>query len=361
MDLNAAIQFWAKRAVFTAILVLMACLLALVVFPLLQPLVWAAVLTVFFYPVHRWILAKLRRPNLAAAVSVLLVLLLLIAPLTWLVTAFVNESLSLVALVRNEETIPKVWNHATSWFQSLPIPQEEIEQRMEAAGKELVGRLASVSARLAASIGSLLFNFFVSVFAMYFMFRDACIVKEFLFDLSPFEGSLSRKMFETVTEMIQVTIRSTLVVAMVQGALTGVLLAVAGLPSPVFWGVVATVLAVVPVFGTALVYVPAGLIVLAEGHTVKGLLIIAAGLVLISSVDNILRPVLISGSSRMNSLLVVVGVLGGVASFGLLGFILGPLVMAVSVGMLKALRETLRAPPPPADASSTSANGVAGS
>jgi predicted PurR-regulated permease PerM len=149
-------------------------------------------------------------------------------------------------------------------------------------------------------------------------------------------------MMAEVTELISVTISSGLVVAMVQGLLGGFVFWIVGLPSPIFWGVITAFLAFLPLVGPWLVWVPAGVGLLVQGQTGRGVALLCLGLVLVSGADNVLRPVLIAGRSQLNGLLVFVGILGGIQAFGFLGVVLGPLIMATVVGMLKGYRESLR-------------------
>jgi predicted PurR-regulated permease PerM len=148
-------------------------------------------------------------------------------------------------------------------------------------------------------------------------------------------------MAETI-DMISTTIRAGLLVAAAQGLLGGLTFAILGLPSPVFWSVVIAFLSLVPIFGAWMVWLPAGVGLLLSGDVGRGAALLIAGLVLISAVDNVLRPILIAGRSQLNGLLVFISILGGIQVFGFIGLVLGPLTVATAVGLIRGYRDSLQ-------------------
>jgi predicted PurR-regulated permease PerM len=141
--------------------------------------------------------------------------------------------------------------------------------------------------------------------------------------------------------MIRVTMTSSFVVAAVQGASGGLVYWILGLPSPLFWGALMSLLSLLPVLGAWLVWGPMAVVLLFSGHTGKGIALLVLGTLLVSGVDNVLRPALIAGRAQMNGLLIFISLLGGVAAFGFLGIILGPVLVATFVGLLKGYHESL--------------------
>jgi predicted PurR-regulated permease PerM len=165
----------------------------------------------------------------------------------------------------------------------------------------------------------------------------------FLKDISPLGGEHQDRMMAEVTELISVTISSGLMVAATQGLLGGLLFWALGIHAPVLWGVTMALLAFLPVIGPWLVWGPAGLGLILSGSTGRGVTLLVLGFVLVSGVDNVLRPILIADRSQLNGLLVFISVLGGISAFGLLGVVLGPLIVATTVGLLRGYRESIRA------------------
>jgi predicted PurR-regulated permease PerM len=154
----------------------------------------------------------------------------------------------------------------------------------------------------------------------------------------PFPAAQRRHLIEQTQDLVSASVIATLVIAVIQGSLGGVAFAILGLRSPVVWGVVMGVASFIPLVGTALVWLPAALWLLATGHVLQGVVLLGVG-ALISNVDNVVRPLLLSGKSTMNGLLVFLSLMGGVSAFGFIGIVLGPLVAATVVALLETYTE----------------------
>ncbi|MCZ6780806.1 MAG: AI-2E family transporter, partial [Nitrospirae bacterium] len=280
----------------------------------LAPLAWAAILAIFFFPVHKYFLGKVESANLAAFFSVTAVGVLLIAPLGWIVPAFAAEAASVIRQFRTEELLPQ----ATAWierqFVQLPLPLGTFEEMANRVGREIGGFLAAQSARLAGNVALFLFHVIVMLLTMFYLFRDGSKLISFLKDISPLGGDYSERMRKEVSDLISVTLSSGFVVSAVQGTLGGLVFLFLGMPSPLFWGVIIAFLAFLPIVGPWLVWIPAAIGSLIHGDVANGIALAALGLVLISGADNVLRPMLIAGRSQLNGLLVFVGVLGGISA-----------------------------------------------
>jgi len=164
---------------------------------------------------------------------------------------------------------------------------------------------------------------------------------ELIRDISPLGGEHRDRMMREAAELISVTLSSGFIVAAVQGLLGGLLFAVLGLRGAVFWGVCIAVLAFLPVLGPWLVWAPAAIGLIIAGQTGRGITMLILGFVMVSGADNVLRPALVAGRSQLNGLLVFIALLGGIGAFGFLGLVLGPLVVATAVGLLRGYRESL--------------------
>ena len=331
-----------QRAVTWTLTGLVIFFLYRVVEMFLVPLAWAAILTIFFFPLHRRVLMKLPKPNLAAAMTITLVTVLLVVPVAWLVPAFVSEALSVFRSIPSGEFIPKVRMLLERYFVQFPVPLGDFEDVVTRISQAAGTFIAQQSARLAGDVARFVFDLFVMLFAMFYLFRDGRKLVQLLGDVSPLAGDHRERMMEEVRELISVTVSSGFIVAIVQGVLGGLVFWVLGLPSPVFWGVVIGFLAFLPLVGPWLIWVPAAISLLLNGHTGRGVALLILGLVVVSGADNVLRPILIAGRSQLNGLLVFVSLLGGIQAFGFVGVVLGPLVVATAVGLLKGYRESLR-------------------
>jgi predicted PurR-regulated permease PerM len=312
-------------------------LVCLMVWPFLVPLGWAAVLVIVFHPVH----ARFEQrygPARAAALSTLAVAVIVVAPLIIVTTAFVREAIQSAADVQRafEEGRLAWFERAWEWVQR----RSGSEQRFDIASTvvDLARRIASF---LAAQAGNLVQNVFVFffdlvivLFAAFFLFRDGDGLMHAIRRTLPVDRPLRERFIRQTRELVEATVQSAGIVAGVQGLLGGVLFAALGIKAPVFWGVVMFFFCLLP-FGAWVVWLPAAILFFASGDWKRGVILAAFGFGVVSMVDNVLRPWLLSGRARMNGLLVLISLLGGVSVFGSLGLVLGPTLMATAIGILR--------------------------
>jgi predicted PurR-regulated permease PerM len=178
---------------------------------------------------------------------------------------------------------------------------------------------------------------------MFYMLRDGERIVQILRDASPWSVERHQSMIGEAAELVQVTIFSSFVTAAVQGTLGGLVFWSLGMPSPVFWGALMTLMALLPVVGPWLVWGPAAVGLLIADETSRGIALLLLGFLIVSGVDNVLRPALIAGRSQLNGLLVLISVLGGINAVGFLGVVLGPLLVATAAGLLKGYHESVAA------------------
>ncbi len=311
-----------------------------VVQPFLTALTWASVLTIFLFPAHSRLARRVKRPNMAAFLSVLAVTVLLVGPATWLIPAFVSEA---VAAVRSVDWLPRLPELASEFLQGLSIPLTNIESTMSEAVRTASGFLAEQSAQFAGGVASSAFDLIVMLFAMFYLFRDGPSIVGLIRDVSPLGGDHRDLMFKQVGELVAVTLSSGLVVAFCQALASGIIFWALGVSTPLFWAVVCGFLAFLPIIGPYLVWAPIAIALIASGEAGRGITLLLLGTFVISGIDNVLRPIMIAGRSQLNGLLVLVSLLGGVKTFGLVGLVVGPLVVATAVGLLQGYRESLRA------------------
>lgn len=311
--------------------------------PFLVPLAWSAVLAIFFYPLYERLLKRLP-PGRAALVSTLAVTFLLIVPA--LLVLFYTARQGLEASVRLQATLAVHGQGPDQGF--LPDLEAWLRNRLPASMQtvDIAGQLQQDAEKFASfvagSIGALLKNFanffvdlFLLVFTLFFMFRDGKGVVRALRHLMPFDDDIQREMMKESRELIFASVAVALVIAGIQGLLGGVAFAIAGISTPIFWGVVIAFFSVVPVVGSALVWAPGVLWLFFTGHWGKAILVVAICGGVSTVADNIVRPLLLSNRTRLNDLLVFIGVIGGLEVFGLLGLVAGPTILAAAMGVFR--------------------------
>jgi predicted PurR-regulated permease PerM len=305
----------------------------------LMALLLAGIFASLAQPLYRRTVKLLRGRRRAAALLVLTMLVLVVlVPLGGLLGLVTAEAIkvgdAVVPWVQDKLANP---DQVTLWLQSLPFYDRIEPYRddiMTRAGQAVgfVSRLI-IGSLSAATGGTLnfLFMLVVMLYAMYFFLdQGGRLVDRILFYL-PMEDAEERQLLEKFRSVTRATLKGTAVIGLLQGALAGVALAVAGVPSAMFWGALMVVLSVFPGIGIGLVWVPASIVLVANGHTVEGVLLAAFCGLIVGSIDNVLRPRLVGKDTKLPDLLILLSTLGGVAMFGMLGLIVGPILAALFV------------------------------
>lgn len=319
----------------------------LIVEPFLVPLAWSAVLAIFFYPLHEKLLQKLK-PTGAALTSTLGVTLLLIVPAIVVLVFTAREALDATARLQSALAVhgqgpsEGLTLRAEEWVR-LRLPESwralDVSAPLQQAAERTATFLGAKFAGLLKNLVSFFVDLFILIFALFFMFRDGEAIVRGTKHLLPFDEDIQTDMVEESKELIFASVAVGLLVASIQGVLGGVSFALVGIPTPVFWGVLIAFFSLVPVVGSALIWVPAALWLGFTGHWGKALLVVVICGGVSTVADNIVRPMLLRNRTRLNELLLFIGVLGGLEAFGLLGLVAGPTIVAAAMGVFRVYME----------------------
>jgi predicted PurR-regulated permease PerM len=347
------------RTAFVLFLVVaVTALFIAVTWPFLKPLLLGAMLAGLCRPLYRWLTRTCgNRPSLGAALTLLILLILVLGP----VSAFVGIVVA-QALAVSEQAIPWVQEHfgaastfnAHDWLaQRFPaigpyIPDQaqlmtHVGNAAKAAGGFLVGGVSSFTAGTAA----FLLDLFVMLYAMFYFFRDGRRLVEKIFYYTPLAHEDEVRLLDRLTAVTRATIKGTLVIGIIQGALAGLGFWVAGIGGAAFWGTVMAVLSIIPGIGSALVWVPGVIYLFLVGKTMAALLLLAWCALVVGTIDNVLRPALVGGDAKIPDLLILVGTLGGLFLFGPIGFIVGPIVCGLFLTVWEIYGTTFKDVLPP--------------
>ncbi len=305
--------------------------------PFLSALAWALALAVLFTPLQQWLEMKLRRPALAALVCVAMIALIVVAPAT-----FVGQRLIAQAAQGAETIEAKV--RSGEWRRTLDAQPRfaplvaRLEQQLD-----LPGTVKSVATWLSTTAGSVVkgsivqvIGFTLTFYLLFFFLRDRREALDALRALSPLTDAETDRMIGRVADTIHANVYGTLAVAGVQGLLGGLMFWWLGLPAPFLWGVVMALLSVVPVLGAFVVWLPAALFLVAEGSWGKALVLALWGMLVIGTIDNLLRPVVVGKRLKLHTVLAFLSVIGGLILFGSAGLILGPVALTITIGLLES-------------------------
>jgi len=324
-------------------LLLLGYFVFLIVEPFLVPLAWSAVMAIFFSPLHER-LEKRLKPTPAALVSTLGVTFLLVVPalvvMAYTARQAVDAAAKAQAVLTHQNS--NATDRAESWLKKrLPASMqdtdfsEQLRQAAEKAAAYLAGKLTG----LVRNVVRFFVDLFLMLFALFFMFREGHEVVRGVRHLLPFDSEIQSEMLEESRELIFASIAVALVIALMQGALGGLAFTLVGISLPVFWAVLIAFFSLVPVVGSALIWVPAALWIAWNGHWGKAIVIAAISGGIAGIADNFVRPLLLRNRTRLNELLLFISVLGGIDVFGLLGIVAGPTIMAAAMGVFRVYME----------------------
>lgn len=320
--------------------------------PFLKPLLSAAVIAVVFFPIHVQIQRWLRRPSLTALASILVVVLLVIVPAVAIVLAIKGEVEDLYALIDQKSTesgglspyLTQLLERPMQWIgRYVDLSQFDLRASLLGRLRELSSFFVAEGWMIVGGLTTFVVNAVITLFTLFFLFREGRSMRRRLAAVLPLTSEQVEKLFSGIENTIIGTVYGGLVVAAVQGTLVGLALWILGVPSPVLWGVVASFFALLPLVGTAAVWVPASIYLLASGSWGKAVILVVVGVFIVGTIDNWLRPILIGSRVQMHTLLIFFAVFGGVNVFGFLGLIIGPVTLAVTMTLLGLLRDEGRA------------------
>ena len=327
---------------FLLLIVAVSLAFAWILSPFYGAILWATVLAILFAPLHRLLLGSMQQQHsLAAIATVLVIMLLVILPLTFVITLLVQEASGVYDSIRSGELnfgryYQQVLNALPAWATRLAdrfgLTDFEAMQGKLAAG--LLAASQFVGAQ-ALNIGQNAFDFVISLLLMmyllFFFLRDGDELARRIKTAIPLRPEQKTALFTRFTAVIRATIKGNVVVAALQGALGGLIFWLYGIHAPLLWAVLMAFLSLLPAVGSALVWLPVAIYFLATGAIWHGVFLIAYGVLVIGLVDNLLRPRLVGKDTKMPDYVVLLSTLGGLAIFGINGFVIGPVVAAMFI------------------------------
>jgi predicted PurR-regulated permease PerM len=301
---------------------------------------WATILSIVFAPAYRRLSRSMRQKRtLAALATVTIILMMVILPLTLIVALLVQEGLSVYERIQSGEL--NIIRYFQQVFGALPAWVTDLLDRFGLTNLGLMQERLSASlmkgsqflAAQAFNIGQNTFDFIVDLFIvlylLFFLLRDGDDLSKRIKDAIPLRAEQQRDLFNKFTTVIRATVKGNIVVAVVQGALGGLIFWFLGVHAPVLWAVLMAFLSLLPAVGAGLVWLPVAIYFLVTGATWEGVVLIAYGVLVIGLVDNVLRPILVGKDTKMPDYVVLISTLGGMAIFGLNGFVIGPVIAAM--------------------------------
>lgn len=316
--------------------------------PFLMPILLALILSTLLAPVYRLLLKKLNgRQSLAALLICLGLTAAILVPVLFLSISLANEATDAYRQLKDPETLRKIesWldptnnpvlRRVTLWLPgSLRFDNLQLASRLGAQAQQIGIAVLGVATNFAAGVFNFLMDYFIMAVVLFFLLRDSAYFAERVRTISPLSDEQEGIFVDTFRTVTRATVVGNLATALTQGTISGVIFLSLRLPNPILWGALTALLSLVPFVGTALIWVPWTIYLFAVGSPTKAVIFLIIQIVVVGSIDNILRPLLMEGGVKMHTLVTFFSILGGIAYFGILGMFIGPLVFAMAIALVE--------------------------
>lgn len=321
-----------KKLIVAAILLMLVVISLMTIWPIFISILTGLILGYIFYPAYKLVLKVVKEKNISSLVIVLLILFLLFIPLWFLFPVVVKQLVDAYSYSQQVDLSTLVGNLLPS-----TVSKDSTVMINTFISKTVNSLFAKVSDSL-LNIPELLLQAAVILFVFFFAMRDGEKLKEYAKGISPFSHSVEENLSKQFKDITNSVIYGHIIVGVIQGVLTGIGLFIFGVPGALLLTVIAILAAVIPIIGAWLVWIPAAIFLFTIGHTGAGIGLFLYGAILVSWVDNILRPYIVSRRSNVSSAVVLIGMIGGLIVFGVIGLVIGPLVLAYLIVLLDAYK-----------------------
>jgi predicted PurR-regulated permease PerM len=327
---------------FLLLIVAVSLAFAWILLPFFGAVLWGTVIATLFVPLQRRLLASTgQRKNLAAFLTVMIIIAIVILPMTLIAASLTQEALGVYGKVQSGEMDPvrffkQVHDASPAWASAL-LDRFGLESLGAAQEKLSAGLMAGSQyiATQALSIGQSTFDFianlFVMLYLLFFLLRDEEALSRRIRDAIPLQAKHRQAFLLKFSIVIRATVKGDMLVALLQGTLGGLIFWFLGISAPLLWAVVMAFFSLAPAIGAGLIWIPVAVYLLATGAIWQGVVLIIFGALIIGLVDNLLRPILVGKDTKMPDYVVLVSTVGGLATFGLNGLVIGPVIAATFI------------------------------
>lgn len=344
MDIKSTLD--TQKIIFFILLGIITVFFFYIIKPFFFAIFWAVLIAGIFFPVYRFLNKKIKNPNWCAGATLFVIILCLLVPIGLLIDLLVLEAFD---LYQSFDTNSSSWITSLSEFLNslnknpvfarLHIDQAFIIEKSQDALKAVTAYIVNHISAFTQNTILVVVKFAVMIYTLFYFLRDGEHLISSAIANIPMDDKHLRHFVDQFFNTAKASLKFTFVIGGIQGFLGGLIFAVTGIEKPLLWGVIMFALSVVPAIGCSLVWAPAGIIMLFLGNIWQGVVILLFGALVISSVDNLLRPVLLGRDTKMHALLIFLSTLGGIAAFGASGFVLGPIIAALFLAGWKLFTE----------------------
>lgn len=300
------------------------------------PIFWAAVIAAMAYPLYQKLNSFFRHPNIASLVTLTIVTVIILIPLTTVGTLLVKESINLYNSINtSDSSINQTIQEAITFFKNssfaktLQINQPFLSDKISEFAKTGLSAVFTSLTNLTQNSVTFIAMFVLMLYTLFFFLRDGEKILQKLIRIFPLGDKYEILLYKKFTSTANAAIKGTIVIGSVQGTLGAIIFTIAGIQGAILWGIVMAFFSIIPGAGSSIIWLPAALIMFLTGNIWQGIMILIVGALLISTIDNFLRPVLVGKDIQMHPVIILFSTLGGIAIFGISGFVIGPVIASL--------------------------------
>ena len=315
-----------KRPVLLVTVILILIYISfLIIRPLITTILSSFILAFVFYPLYKKLNAKINSKNLCSLLTIFIILLLIIIPSVFITNALAKESLVFYNKIKGKDF-------------SLIISQylePDMQQYINSILDGSILYIIKITSSFVLSIPNIALKFFVTIFLTYYLLKESQVFIDTAKKYIPFKESIKEEILERFGRITKAIVFGTILTAIIQGILGMIGFVIFNIPSPFLWGFVMAIVSVIPILGTAIVWVPAGIVQILQQDYFSGIGILLFGALVVGTMDNLIRPKLVGKKAKIHPAVILIGILGGIKFLGFIGLIIGPLTLATAFELLK--------------------------
>jgi len=334
-----------RSLIFFTALIAVTIIFLVLLKPFFYPILWAAIIASIFYPVFKKINSKFKLANLSAIATIFIILIIIIIPVIFLSGLIVKESINIYDSLANQQShIVETIKNVIGWVKSNPITErlhineQQVTEKLTEVAKIITNFIFTAAKNLTQNSLTFLIMFVIMIYTLFFFLKDG----DKLMHISPLGDKHETIMYKKFTSTARAALKGTLIVGAIQGFLGAVLFYALGIEGALILGIIMTLFSVVPGFGSYVIWLPAAITMFILGNIWQGIVIVIFGALVISTIDNLLRPVLVGKDTQMHPLLILFSTLGGLVLFGISGFVIGPIISALLLSLWEMYEQYYR-------------------
>lgn len=331
-----------QQKTFLLMLIVVSLAFGWILLPFFGAVFWGAVLAIIFTPLYRRLLVILnQRQNLAALTTLLLCLIMVILPFTLIAASLLQEVLDIYQRIKSGELnfgayFQQIMGGLPSWMVNFLDGMgltniSELKDMLSNGALQGSQLIATEALNMGQNTFHFIISFGIMLYLLFFLLRDGTVLSTKIKQAIPLSMEYKRHLFSKFTTVVRATVKGNIAVAAVQGTLGGVMFSFLGIRGALLWGFIMAFLSLVPAVGAGLIWAPVAIYFLLTGALWQGITLIAFGVLVIGMVDNILRPILVGKDTQLPDYVVLISTLGGMVVFGLNGFVIGPVIAALFI------------------------------